>query len=434
MIIGKLTVENVKRIKAVEISPDGNLVRITGKNANGKSSILDSISMLFCGKKLIPERPVRDGEEAAKIEAEAGEYIITRHWTSPDKSYLTLRNKDGAKFSNAQSILDGFVNDLSFDPIHFTLSKPQERIEKLREITGIDLTELDRECNNAYALRRDYGRDLKKQTSVVETLKHNLGPDESEENYMGLRNDLKKVKEEIEEVNKKNEEIRSRRSKTESLRAKEESENEKINAAKSRIQKLEDQIRAENELIENSKKEIMSIKVELQGMGDLQEKFIEVKALEEMRTLIVSKIAESDAKAREKMLCEDAIKELESIQKSYDEQDSILKRIDYKKSKMFETCIMPIDGLGFGVNDVDFKGMPFSQLSTSEQIRISMSIAIAKNPKLKVIVINNGSLLDEDALKEVESIAKENNFQVWIEEVASSKQEGCIFIQDGEAI
>ena len=43
MKIVSLQAENFKRLKAVEIKPDGSTVVITGKNAQGKSSILDSI-------------------------------------------------------------------------------------------------------------------------------------------------------------------------------------------------------------------------------------------------------------------------------------------------------------------------------------------------------------------------------------------------------
>jgi len=43
MKIISLVAENVKKLVAVEIKPDGNLVEITGKNGQGKTSVLDSI-------------------------------------------------------------------------------------------------------------------------------------------------------------------------------------------------------------------------------------------------------------------------------------------------------------------------------------------------------------------------------------------------------
>ena len=42
MVIVELIAENFKKLKMVRISPEGNTVIITGKNAQGKTSVLDS--------------------------------------------------------------------------------------------------------------------------------------------------------------------------------------------------------------------------------------------------------------------------------------------------------------------------------------------------------------------------------------------------------
>ena len=50
MRIIRLQAENIKRLQAVEIEPHGDVVKITGKNGAGKSSVLDSIWMALAGK------------------------------------------------------------------------------------------------------------------------------------------------------------------------------------------------------------------------------------------------------------------------------------------------------------------------------------------------------------------------------------------------
>ena len=50
----KLTAENLLRLKAVEITPDGELVVVGGRNAQGKTSVLDAIEMALGGKRKIP--------------------------------------------------------------------------------------------------------------------------------------------------------------------------------------------------------------------------------------------------------------------------------------------------------------------------------------------------------------------------------------------
>jgi predicted ATP-dependent endonuclease of OLD family len=44
MKIIRLNVNNFKRIKAVEIRPNGAVVSVRGRNSAGKSSVLDSIA------------------------------------------------------------------------------------------------------------------------------------------------------------------------------------------------------------------------------------------------------------------------------------------------------------------------------------------------------------------------------------------------------
>ena len=60
--INSLEIENVKRIKAVKIEPTANgLTVIGGKNAQGKTSVLDSIAWALGGDKYRPSKPTREG-------------------------------------------------------------------------------------------------------------------------------------------------------------------------------------------------------------------------------------------------------------------------------------------------------------------------------------------------------------------------------------
>src|SRR3990172_1148857 len=100
MKILKLTAENIKRLIAVEITPDGNLVQITGKNGNGKTSVLDAIWWALAGKKPIQSKPIRNGAHSAMITLVLGdpssedqkkrrELTITRTFTLEDDGDYT---------------------------------------------------------------------------------------------------------------------------------------------------------------------------------------------------------------------------------------------------------------------------------------------------------------------------------------------------------
>ena len=80
MKIISLQAENIKRLVAVHIEPDGSLVQITGKNGAGKTSVLDSIWWALGGTKPHQPQPIRKGQDNAVIELDLGEYIVRREF------------------------------------------------------------------------------------------------------------------------------------------------------------------------------------------------------------------------------------------------------------------------------------------------------------------------------------------------------------------
>ncbi len=76
--ISSLELENVKRIRAVQIQPtkDG-LTVIGGRNGQGKTSVLDAIAWALGGNKLKPDNPNRDGGATpAKLHVELSNGIV----------------------------------------------------------------------------------------------------------------------------------------------------------------------------------------------------------------------------------------------------------------------------------------------------------------------------------------------------------------------
>jgi len=66
---------------------------------------------------------------------------------------------------------------------------------------------------------------------------------------------------------------------------------------------------------------------------------------------------------------------------------------------------------------VTFQGIPFHQASSSQQLRVSLAIAMALNPTLRIIRISDGSLLDDHSMAIIREMAKAKDYQIWIEVV-----------------
>ena len=109
-----------------------------------------------------------------------------------------------------------------------------------------------------------------------------------------------------------------------------------------------------------------------------------------------------------------------------------LGQIKEEKEARIKNAKMPVDGLSFSKGDIAFNGVEFSEISSAQKIKVSMAMAMAMNPKLKVIRILNGSLLDDGAMKAIEEIAVENDFQIFVERVSNQKNPNTIYIEDGQ--
>ena len=160
MKIIKLESENIKRLQAVEITPDGSLVVIGGKNAQGKSSVLDSIEYALAGTSSIPSKPIRKGERKARVVIEMDNLIVTRTFTEKG-SQLIVSDKQGFPKTSPQTLLDSLTGKLSFDPLAFLTMEPEKQLTIIKELAGVDLSKLDEEKKKIYEERVLINREIK---------------------------------------------------------------------------------------------------------------------------------------------------------------------------------------------------------------------------------------------------------------------------------
>jgi hypothetical protein len=91
---------------------------------------------------------------------------------------------------------------------------------------------------------------------------------------------------------------------------------------------------------------------------------------------------------------------------------------------------MPVTGLGLSEDGVTLNGLPLDQASAAEQLRVSVAIGIAMNPRLRVLLLRDASLLDRDSLALLADMAKAAGAQVWLERVEDDSATAVV-IEDG---
>jgi len=438
MKIKKLLAENVLKIKVVEITPDenNNLVVIGGKNGNGKTSVLRSIEMALDGKKSQAKKTVRNGEDNAQIVLDLGDIIITRQISTTGASKLIVKNAKGLTYPTPQSLLSSLFNRLTFDPLSFMRQGNKEQLNTLKELVGVSTDEIDEQRAKVYADRTEVNSRIKNGKAYIESLPEI--DDETPSEYLvyndideklasinGMAEAKAKVKDSINE----NSRIVS------DIKGEIVTEEKRITDNEKRIEELKIQIQNCEQNIQNSKQEISQLnalaKKSMEAQDEYEQAYAQMIIPDATELLAEKKRREEiNKKVLDRERFEKYTKELEALKLEAQNLTDTIAQLDREKADKLGAAKWPVDGLGYDEDGVTFNGVPFPECSSAEQLRVSCGMGLAANPDLNIMLIRDGSLLDDDSLKLVGEVAEKYNSQVWIERV-SEGEEVNVLIEDG---
>lgn len=407
MKIIKLTAENIKKLVAVEITPEGSLVKISGKNGAGKTSILDSIWWALGGLSNVQDKPIRAGQKKARITIDLGDMVVERVFT-PKSSTLTVTSKDGTKYKSPQSVLDGLIGRMSFDPLSFMHLDSKYQYETLKDISGIgdQLDELECDYKANYDKRADSNRLLRAESSKLSLMTpYNEVIDEVSVDSILL---------ELREATAFNFSLTADKGILAALR-------EDKDGIDSRISRLEEELADLNE----QKADIITggkaLKAQLKGVVP-----VDIKLIQDKLSLVES----NNNEARESQAYCDTRDSVAALQVNSDSFTDKMEDISAAKFEAMSEVVLPVRNLSIDDEEVLYKGVPLKQASAAEQLKVSVAIAMASNPDLKVIRITDASLLDSSSVAVIEKMANKKDYQVWMECVDETGKVG-VYIEDG---
>jgi hypothetical protein len=421
MKIIKLTAENVKRLKAVEITPEGNLVIVGGLNDQGKSSTLDSIAMAFGGKKYIPAMPVRKGEKKARIVAETEDLIVTRTMTEEGGGTLKVSSKDGKYYQSPQAILDALTGQLTFDPLAFSRMKPEKQLETLKQLVGLDFTNFETNRNALYVERTDINREEKQLVGALDSMSSYDDAPAKEVSVAELMEELEKRR------------VHNRKIETEKRTLNDYERNTALENKK--IEEIGEQIKDLQARISGLQKRKYELKLSIASHYEIEAvKRKEIGTMIEADTQeIIDQISSAENINQQVRANREIAKVTQQVEELRIKSQTItdkINAIDTEKEKQLSEAKFPIAGLSFDENGVLYNGIPFDQLSSSKKLEISVSMGFTMNPELRVLLIKDGPFLDEGNLKLLAEMAEKEDAQVWIERVGEG-QEVSVIIEDG---
>ncbi len=409
MKIIRLESENVKRLHAVVISPTGAAVVIGGKNSQGKTSVLDSIEMALGGKRSVPKRPIHKGKESARVVCDLGEIVVTRTFAADGRTTLKVTTPEGAEHKGPQRMLDDLVGRLSFDPLEFSRQDAADQRVVLNELVGLDFSEQDYQRDQLYSERTGVNRTTKTLEGQLAGLTHHEDAPDAEVSVEALLAEVQAADESRRRVAGVAADVE--------FRAK-----EVVNigiAIRDMEQELEDLLEAmkgQRELLAADKKAHEDAVKQMIDPHPIQERLVGLE--------------ESNRKARDNQRHDETNSELVASREQEANLTARIGAIDASKTAAISAAKFPIDGLSVSAEGVEFNGLPFDQASSAEQLRVSVAMGLAVNPKLRVLLIRDGSLLDEDSLKMVAEMASKADAQVWIERVGEDSATSVV-IEDG---
>ena len=405
MKIISLQSENIKNLRAIEIRPEGNTVVIAGKNGAGKSSVLDSILYAFSGRH-IPEEPIRQGEDKAIVRVDCGEFTITRTF-SQSGSRLKIEAAQG-KISSPQSFLDKIVGKISFDPMEFIQKDEKSQAGILMDLVGIDFESMETREKELELTRREIGRVFRDKEALYRNSEYyHDAPEES----VSL-GELYKILNAARKHNEENADAERRL----------ELKMKGLSDLKIKIAGLEKDLEDLKNQASEFNSEINDLEMQILGFEP------------EDTTKIEAQIADIDGlnkKAIQNQENERLRKDFESVKTEFYAAEKDLETAREERKKAIQDAEFPIAGLSFGEKRVLFRGLPLKQLSSAEQIKVGLAVSMALNPKMRVLRVSDGSLLDSESMGLIRSMAETEDYQVWIERVEDGDK-AAIVIEDGE--
>lgn len=416
MRILQLSAERFKRLSIIDITPEGNIVQITGQNGNGKTSVLDAIYAVAAGAEGAQEVPIQRGAKRSAITMRLGgdedgrELTIERVFTEKDAGgYLSVKSSDGARYPSPQKMLDALMGRLTFDPLAFMRQSAKDQLETLRGIVpvDIDLGAVDREIAMHYAERGNVNRDAARAKATAESI---TVPADLPENPP----DIGEITDRLTGADAHNAAIRARVAERDRLA-------DVAGQMREEISRLEQRLAEVRGLLGSAETAVKQINGENRDVEMIDTAAVRAE-------LDAANVVRDAIRRRQDKMVADG--ESKAFAKRAEELTAQMDELKTKKSDAIAKAPMPVPGLAFGDGNVTFNGLPLSQASDAEQLLISTAIAAALNPKLRVVRIRDGSLLDSKSLAALADFATKNDLQVWIEQVTEGGDVGIV-MEDG---
>lgn len=405
--ITSLEAENVKRIKAVALTPaPTGLTLVGGNNNQGKTSVLDALAWALGGDRFRPDAAVRDGAMApAHLKVTLSNGVIVER--KGKNSALTVTDPTGRR--SGQQLLNAFIEPLALDLPRFMEASDREKADILLKIIGIgtELHTRDLEIKSLYDKRTFTGQLAQQKKHFAEELIDY--PDAPEEPVSA--SDLIRQQQEILARNGENQHKRDRLARLTDL----------FERQKKVVADLEFQLSTEKQRLTTMQADV---KIAQTSAADLQdESTAELEAS-------IQNIEETNQKVRANLEKARATDEAAHYADEYDKLTEAITQKRADRMALLNGADLPLPELSVEDGALTYKGKHWRDMSGSDQLRVATAIIRRLNPDCGFVLLDKLEQMDMTTLAEFGRWLESEGLQAIATRV-STGSECQIIIEDG---
>ena len=412
--ITALEAENVKRIKAVALTPaPTGLTLVGGNNNQGKTSVLDALAWALGGDRFRPDAAQRDGAVApAHLKVTLSNGVIVER--KGKNSTLTVTDPTGRR--SGQQLLNAFIEPLALDLPRFMEASDKEKADILLRIIGIgaELHTRDMEIKALYDKRTFTGQlAAQKKHFAEELISYPEAPDEPVS-----ASDLIRQQQDILARNGENQ---RKRNQLDKLIDEKNQLNFTLRDLDEKIEDLKEEYEQTQAKFTDLEKQIFQARKSAAQLQD--ESTAELEAS-------IRDIEDTNRKVRANL--EKARAEDEAAQYS-GEYDRLTEAIQQKRADrmaLLNGADLPLPGLSVEDGALTYKGKHWRDMSGSDQLRVAAAIVRRLNPDCGFVLLDKLEQMDMTTLQEFSAWLEAEHLQAIATRV-STGSECQIIIEDG---
>lgn len=412
--ITALEAENVKRIKAVALTPSPTgLTLVGGNNNQGKTSVLDALAWALGGDRFRPDAAQRDGAVApAHLKVTLSNGVIVER--KGKNSTLTVTDPTGRR--SGQQLLNAFIEPLALDLPRFMEASDKEKADILLRIIGIgaELHTRDMEIKALYDKRTFTGQlAAQKKHFAEELISYPEAPDEPVS-----ASDLIRQQQDILARNGENQ---RKRNQLDKLIDEKNQLNFTLRDLDEKIEDLKEEYEQTQAKFTDLEKQIFQARKSAAQLQD--ESTAELEAS-------IRDIEDTNRKVRANL--EKARAEDEAAQYS-GEYDRLTEAIQQKRADrmaLLNGADLPLPGLSVEDGALTYKGKHWRDMSGSDQLRVAAAIVRRLNPDCGFVLLDKLEQMDMTTLQEFSAWLEAEHLQAIATRV-STGSECQIIIEDG---